>query len=620
MTSVVEKAVENLARNDVEIFRVSVEILLRLLDNVICEPKNLKYRTIRLENKTIKEKLLVLDGMKDLLLALGFEEDGRGALTLSTKVLVGSLKKYRALVQETLQSVAKAEENAESSSAKYHRPVYGKPRKPLPSDGQSVVETGNAFLREIENRSKLVMTYEDEDLQEFGRSCIPTEKLRLQTLEKLRQIQKAIRGGAWQEPEPVYEDLFLVEFTEWFNTSFFTWINQIPCKVCHQQARGRQSASVENGIRVEELHCCSTVTRFYRYEDVATLLTTRVGRCGEYANCFTFLCRCLGYEARYVLATFDHVWTEVYSPTQKRWLHVDPSDNVVDAPLMYQHGWKRTVDYVTAHSRDDVQDVTWRYCNDHSQLLRRRNKCPEDELLRVLLRIREKKQKLCSETRKKCLAKRTLAELVEFMAQRDPTVDELKGRSSGSLAWRQSRGEQLSSAFFTFGATEEDKRLKQFNLRYSCSRDVYEKYHKGPGQETRVTESMKAWSTCQYSSRNVFRKVEHDWKMTYLARTEDTSEASIEWRFDFTAQDLRISSVFINFESKVYENGRISLLFMNESGEIVRDVLKLRNSRKFVVKAVLSGGKGDVAWQHTQLFRQELHCPKYPFELCINFF
>lgn len=59
------------------------------------------------------------------------------------------------------------------------------------------------------------------------------------------------------------------------------------------------------------LYCCNTQTKFYRYNDVAQLLLTRKGRCGEYANCFTFLCRCLGYEARLVQATFDHVWTEV---------------------------------------------------------------------------------------------------------------------------------------------------------------------------------------------------------------------------------------------------------------------------------------------------------------------
>uniref|UniRef100_A0A1B0DG01 Transglutaminase-like domain-containing protein n=1 Tax=Phlebotomus papatasi TaxID=29031 RepID=A0A1B0DG01_PHLPP len=372
MSSIVEKAVENLAQKDVEIFCVSVEILLKLLDNVIKEPKNLKYRTIRMGNKTIKEKLLVLSGMKDLLLALGFEEDGE-CLTLSTKVLVGSLKKHRSLIHSHLQKVTKseAEKCAESCSKaieKYQRPIYRKPRKALLTFQECVVNSSNQFLRELENRANLVMSYEDEDLQEFGRQCIPLEKLKLQTQEKLRQIQKAIKSNSWKEPEPNYLDLFLVEFTEWFNTSFFTWINQIPCKVCGQQNKGRPSMALENGLRVEELLCCATVTRFVRYEDVATLLTTRTGRCGEYANCFTFLCRCMGYEARYVAATFDHVWTEVYSVTQKRWIHVDPSDNVVDAPLMYQHGWKRNVDYIIAHSNDDVQDVTWRYCNDHSQV------------------------------------------------------------------------------------------------------------------------------------------------------------------------------------------------------------------------------------------------------------
>lgn len=98
------------------------------------------------------------------------------------------------------------------------------------------------------------------------------------------------------------------------------------------------------------------------------MLRTRMGRCGEYANCFTFLCRAMGFAARLVVATFDHVWTEVYSVAQKRWLHVDPSDNVIDAPLMYQHGWKRSVDYVMAYSKDDVQDVTHRYANNHDEV------------------------------------------------------------------------------------------------------------------------------------------------------------------------------------------------------------------------------------------------------------
>lgn len=114
--------------------------------------------------------------------------------------------------------------------------------------------------------------------------------------------------------------------------------------------------------------CCNQTTEFCRFNDIAQLLRTRMGRCGEFANCFTFLCRCLDYDARYVVASFDHVWTEVYSVSQRKWIHVDPSDNVVDAPLIYEHGWKREVDYIIAYSKDDVQDVTWRYTSSYDQV------------------------------------------------------------------------------------------------------------------------------------------------------------------------------------------------------------------------------------------------------------
>lgn len=52
----------------------AVTILLKILDNIIREPNNEKYRTIRLENKIIKEKLLALVGMRSLLEQIGFVE------------------------------------------------------------------------------------------------------------------------------------------------------------------------------------------------------------------------------------------------------------------------------------------------------------------------------------------------------------------------------------------------------------------------------------------------------------------------------------------------------------------------------------------------------------------
>lgn len=119
---------------------------------------------------------------------------------------------------------------------------------------------------------------------------------------------------------------------------------------------------------------------------------------------------------------------------------------MVDAPLMYQHGWKRKVDYVVAFSNEDIQDVTWRYTNNHAETRRERQQCTEPELLKTILLLRGKRQQNLSVARKKYLKKRNLREVIELMVQRQATEDEKKGRSSGNLSWRASRGEQQQSS------------------------------------------------------------------------------------------------------------------------------------------------------------------------------
>lgn len=75
MSALDVEAIRNLENaENVSHYIESVTILLKILDNIIREPTNEKYRSIRLENKIVREKLLSLSGMRRLLERIGFVE------------------------------------------------------------------------------------------------------------------------------------------------------------------------------------------------------------------------------------------------------------------------------------------------------------------------------------------------------------------------------------------------------------------------------------------------------------------------------------------------------------------------------------------------------------------
>ena len=140
------------------------------------------------------------------------------------------------------------------------------------------------------------------------------------------------------------------------------------------------------------------------------MMKTRTGRCGEWANCFTFLCRALDFDARFIMDTTDHVWTEVWSQTQNRWLHLDACENLCDKPLIYEHGWKKQISYVLAFSKDEVTDVTWRYTSDFTATRNRRRECSEKKLAELIQHLTNQKQSRYSKEKRKELAERQLKE------------------------------------------------------------------------------------------------------------------------------------------------------------------------------------------------------------------
>jgi len=117
---------------------------------------------------------------------------------------------------------------------------------------------------------------------------------------------------------------------------------------------------------------CNQHTRFPRFNNPSHLLTTRRGRCGEFANAFCLICRALRLDAQYVLDFTDHVWVEVWLPSVQRFVHCDPCERALDTPLMYEQGWNKKLTHVLSFSRYGVSDSIARYSRKQNTVLTRR--------------------------------------------------------------------------------------------------------------------------------------------------------------------------------------------------------------------------------------------------------
>ncbi|GIL91490.1 hypothetical protein Vretimale_18777 [Volvox reticuliferus] len=270
---------------------------------------------------------------------------------------------------------------------------------------------------------------------------------------------------------PAKEDLLAKKLLQWFKTEFFTWVDTLPCSRCGSTATrsggAAQPLADERAGMAErvELHYCSAcgaATRFPRYNDPGKLLQQgcRRGRCGEWANAFLLCCRAAGLTARYVSDWSDHVWTEYYSHSMRRWVHLDACEGSYDQSLLYETGWGKAVSYVVAAGSWGVTDVTKRYTSRWREVLHRRTLVPERWLAR---RLDEMTTMLRAEW---ILPKRMLwlgrdaAERMELLRSMRPTgqggsQQPLPGRQTGSLEWRQQRGEIGSSGSRPAEATSE---------------------------------------------------------------------------------------------------------------------------------------------------------------------
>ncbi|THD21348.1 Peptide-N(4)-(N-acetyl-beta-glucosaminyl)asparagine amidase [Fasciola hepatica] len=514
--------------------RNAAKILLRIFRDVTQNRLGSTNQCLKLSDPDLQTCLLNVPGAMECLFAAGYQE-AEDELVLPENVDIDRIR----IMMEYLSGFCEKQSHKDIPAA---TAAPSQTARTDGSDGGGGAQLDNAvsslditqtiswiqLLNRVVEPVRTISTYLDPQARERARSIIPTQDL---------IDAAALKSGC--TVDAVSPRAFLRELVRWYKEEFFRWADSFECSRCKtkMQFAGTANPTAEEIVgrpgSVETYRCPADsshpIYRFPRYNNVNTLLCTRLGRCGEWANCLTFLLsvcarpvkECASNASvlpwfpacRYISDWTDHVWCEVWledehNPGHFRWVHCDPGGET-DQPLLYEDGWGKKLTYVFAYTVPpftacdgrnadeisrlvDIQDVTWRYTRKFQEVIGRRHRALEAPLaahlaMRHLAVCAAWNNALSSSFISSCGSQHPFSlaqiarETTSFLNPPAAPSERLPGRQTGSLEWRRARGELGSEEPTWRGSnvvlrpTPNELKQGSFLLRYNAALDIYQR-------------------------------------------------------------------------------------------------------------------------------------------------
>ncbi|CAF1128518.1 unnamed protein product [Brachionus calyciflorus] len=200
------------------------ETLIDLIQDLIDNPNNSKYKKLEIDSDLIASKLMPFSGGLELLFEIGYEE-GDDYFYLPDNFPKQKLNFFLVNLKSILNPKPICSLNSDSictSTIVSTRSNFG-----LKNSKNSI------FANRLNSSYQHVLIYEDVDLKQKCLSKIPIERLRDQAEQKYQ-----IYSQNNQDKQPFKtRDFLILELLSWFKNEFFKWINQPDCIRCNSNEK-----------------------------------------------------------------------------------------------------------------------------------------------------------------------------------------------------------------------------------------------------------------------------------------------------------------------------------------------------------------------------------------------